>query len=342
MRGRLPYGDALRAALGAPGRARRLESSPRSRVWRVELAGGPAVLKQLVAGPGARDRYDREVTALRLAGRRATGPVVPALLGTDPDELVLVLEHLEHGRPGPEWIVPYAAALARLHACAPEDPGALPRWRGPGAADIAAFLGFAERLGAAVPAGAEGEMGALVERLGAAVPDALLHGDPCPGNDLHTPAGIRFVDFEQACVGSGLAELAYLRIGFPTCACVTSAAGPLRARAEEAYRAVWRAERGEDVPEGLADACAGWVLRGDALVPKARRDSGDQLARAARRDWTWGTTTARARLAHRLEVLASLGAEHPELSGLGELAARMRSRMHDRWPRLAPVPSVRP
>jgi hypothetical protein len=81
MWSRLPFGDRLRAELGPAGRARRLGSSPRSRVWRVELAGGPAVVKQIVDAPDAAQRYAREVAALRLA-TRAEPAVVPALLGT--------------------------------------------------------------------------------------------------------------------------------------------------------------------------------------------------------------------------------------------------------------------
>ena len=144
MWSRLPFGDELRAELGSPGRSRRLGSSPRSRVWRVELAGAPAVVKQIVDGPDADERYAREVAALRLAARAET-PVVPALLATDPGERVLVLEHLDHRRPSGDWIVGYAAALARLHATArPEDVGILPRWQGPDPADIDSFLGLAD------------------------------------------------------------------------------------------------------------------------------------------------------------------------------------------------------
>jgi hypothetical protein len=98
-------------------------------VWRVELPGTTAVVKQIVGGPDADERYAREVAALRLA-TRADPPVVPALLGTDPGERVLVLEHLDHRRPAGDWIVDHAAALARLHATArPEDaehPGRQP------------------------------------------------------------------------------------------------------------------------------------------------------------------------------------------------------------------------
>uniref|UniRef100_UPI0005BC3F1A phosphotransferase n=1 Tax=Streptomyces sp. NRRL F-2664 TaxID=1463842 RepID=UPI0005BC3F1A len=244
----VPFGEVLRAELGAPGRARRLTSSPRSRVWRVELAQGAAVVKQIVAGPGAEDAYAREVAALRLAAR-ARPAVAPVLLAADPGERVLVTEHLEHLRPAPDWIVAYAAALARLHAAAgPGDAGVLPRRAGPGRHDVAAFLRLARTLGATVTAGAAGELEELTVRLARAPGHALLHGDPCPGNDLHTACGVRFVDFEQACLGSGLTELAYLRIGFPTCWCVTAPPEPLLRRAEDAYRTEWRAATGTDVP----------------------------------------------------------------------------------------------
>ncbi|EFL19273.1 aminoglycoside phosphotransferase family protein [Streptomyces sp. C] len=339
---RLPFGGGLRAELGTPGRARRLGSSPRSRVWRVALPDATVVVKQVVDGPDADERYAREVTALRLAGRGET-PVVPALLAADPGERVLVLEHLEHRPPGGDWIVGYAGALARLHAAAgPGDAGALPRWRGPDRADADAFLRLAGALDVPVAPRVTGELYELVERLGRAEGHALLHGDPCPGNDLHTAAGVRFIDFEQASLGNGLTELAYLRIGFPTCWCVTSAAEPLLRRAEDAYRDAWRAATGSETRGDLTDACAGWLLRGDALVERARREGPDHLARIPRRDWTWGTATARQRLVHRLGTVAGMSAGHDSLGGLGGLSAAMRRSMLARWPALGPVPAKRP
>ncbi|KRB68908.1 aminoglycoside phosphotransferase [Kitasatospora sp. Root187] len=342
MWSRLPFGDGLRTELGSPGRSRRLSSSPRSRVWRVELAGSPAVVKQFVDGPDAEDRYAREVAALRLAARADT-PVVPTLLGTDPAERVLVLEHLDHQRPAGDWIVGYAAALARLHATTgPQDVGVLPRWLGPDQADVDSFLRLAEALEVPVAPGVSGELGELVHRLGQAPGHALLHGDPCPGNDLHTADGIRFIDFEQASLGSGLMELAYLRIGFPTCWCVTSASAPLLDRAESAYRTAWRTATGTELHGDLADACAGWLLRGDALVQRAHRGTTDHLARIPDRDWKWGTATARQRLVHRLGVVSRLTADRADLSGLNGLSTDLRQRMLARWPALPPVPSQRP
>ncbi|MFJ6837173.1 phosphotransferase [Streptomyces sp. NPDC091209] len=339
---RLPFGDELRARLGSPRRSRRLGSSPRSRVWRVELPEATAVVKQIVDGPDADERYAREVAALRLAAR-AEVPVVPVLLATDPGERVLVLEHLDHRRPASDWIVDYAAALARLHATArPQDVGVLPRWQGPNQADIESFLRLAGALELPVTSGVSGELDDLVNRLGQASGHALRHGDPCPGNDLHTATGIRFIDFEQASLGSGLMELAYLRIGFPTCWCVTSASEPLLERAESAYRNEWRTLTGSDAQDGLADACAGWLLRGDALVERARRESTDHLARIPHRDWTWGTATARQRLVHRLGVVGQMTADHTCLSGVSSLSTAMRQRMLARWPTLQPVPTKRP
>ncbi|MEU9057331.1 aminoglycoside phosphotransferase family protein [Streptomyces sp. NPDC048430] len=340
----LPFGETLRNRLGPPAHPSALESSPRSRVWRIELSGRPAVLKQLVAGPEADERYAREVAALRIGGRASGTPVVPALLGTDPAERVLVLEHVADRRPAADWIVPYATALARLHATAGiGDADTLPRWQGPTRADVTSFLTLAETLGAVGPPGVRDELHALVERLGRAEGTALLHGDPCPGNDLHTPDGVRFIDFEQASLGSGLMELAYLRIGFPTCWCVTRASGPLLEGAEAAYRTAWHAETGTALPEaGLADACAGWLIRGDALVQRAHRGTTDHLARVPDEDWTWGTATARQRLAHRLGVVADMTTDHGDLRHLGSLAADLRRAVLDRWPTVRAVPERRP
>ncbi|WP_030262275.1 aminoglycoside phosphotransferase [Streptomyces sp. NRRL B-24484] len=338
MWSRLPFGERLRAELGTPRGARRLGSSPRSRVWRAELAGTPVVVKQLRAGPGADDRYARETAALRIAAR-AEPPVAPRLLGADPAARLLVLEHLEHGTPHEDWVVDHAAALARLHASAgPGDGDTLPAWTGPAGEDVEAFLRLARTLGAVVPAGARAELDGLADRLARLPGRALLHGDPCPGNDLHTGQGVRFVDFEQASRGPGIVELAYLRIGFPTCWCATAPAPERLAAAEAAYRAQWRASTGTEVDGDLADACAGWLVRGDALVQRARRGTADHLARIPRRDWTWGTATARQRLAHRLRTVGRLTASRD----LARLTTAMYEGMLARWPGLRPLPERRP
>jgi aminoglycoside phosphotransferase (APT) family kinase protein len=183
------------------------------------------------------------------------------------------------------------------------------------------------------------ELAGLIARLDPAPHHALLHGDPCPGNDLYTAAGVHFVDFEQASLGNGLVELAYFRIGFPTCWCAMSVTAAPLAEAEAVYRATWRGLTGSDVPGDLADACAGWLIRGDALVERAHRDSVDHLARVPAEDFEWGYVSARERLVHRLGVVADLTRDHDHLHALGRLSAALAVRLMQRWPTLRPLPT---
>lgn len=185
------------------------------------------------------------------------------------------------------------------------------------------------------------ELAELVRRLDQVEDYALLHGDPCPGNDIHTVQGIHFIDFEQASLGNAIIELAYLRIGFPTCFCAIAPSEALLARAEAAYRNERLSLIGADISGSLVDACAGWLIRGDALVARAHRETIDHLARLPDEDWTWGTATARERLLHRLTVLARLAGDHSELSALGQCCSLMRERMLARWPALRGLPTSR-
>lgn len=321
------------AHLGTPVWRTRVGSSPRSVVWSAEVGSTPVIVKQAIGGSDVAARFARELTALRLAAS-ADPPLAPRVLGADPDHHVLVLEHLAAGPLPPDWPVRYATALARLHSTTVPD-GVLPRWSPPGERDVAAFLGFARALDVAVPRLAGGELHALLDRL-ATPAGSLLHGDPCARNDLYTSAGLRFVDFEQAALGDGSTELAYLRIGFPTCWLFSAPDAEVLADAERAYRATVAAPVGD-----LTDACAGWLVRGDALVEKAMRDTTDHLAAAVREDWAWGTATARQRLVHRLGVVADVATDDTALPVFGRLCAELRDAARIRWPRLRPVPTNR-
>lgn len=112
----------------------------------------------------------------------------------------------------------------------------------------------------------------------------------------------------------------------------------MRAGAEAAYHATWRSLTGTDPAGQLADSCAGWLIRGDALVERAHRGRGAHLARLAGTDWRWGTATARQRLLHRLTVAATLAAEQPALAGLAQVSGAMAGRMRQRWPDAGQLP----
>lgn len=333
------FGDRLRAELGEPRRVKRLGSSPRSKVWWTELPGGAAIVKQITGGTDAAQRFQRELTALRLADP-AEPRVVPRLLAADVDANLLVLEYLDEGSPGPGWQLDYATTLARLHACAnlrreSEQDTVLPDWDGPDDEDADDFLALANAWGVTVPDTAREELAALVRRLAVVATPALLHGDPCPvGNVLYTDTGVRFIDLEQASIGDGLIELAYLRIGFPTCYSSPETTPDLLREAEAAYRDTWRSATGTAITGNLADACTGWTIRGDALVERAHRQSRRQLRRLIDSNWRWGKASARERLAFRLEMTAECAVETEELAAVGLVCRDLREVMRTRWPKL--------
>ena len=151
---------------------------------------------------------------------------------------------------------------------------------------------------------------------------------------------MRFFDLEGAALGSGYTELAYLWAGFPTCWCATSVPEPVRHEAAAAYRATWRSLTGTDPRGRLADSCAGWLIRGDALVERAHRGQADYLARLPDEDWHWGPPTARQRLLHRLTVTAALAVDDPALASFARVCRAMRDRIRQRWPGISPLPET--
>ncbi|MFI7325269.1 phosphotransferase [Streptomyces rubiginosohelvolus] len=206
-------------------------------------------------------------------------------------------------------------------------------------AEAESFLTLARAFDVPVPSVALDELTALLDRLDPAPHHGLLHGDPCPGNDLRTTDGVRYVDFERAALGNGLVELAYFRIGFPTCWCAMSVTGAPLAEVEAIYRTTWRGLTGHDVPGDLADACAGWLIQEDALVERAHRGTVDQFARVPTEDFAWGGISARERLVHRLGVVAGMTRGHDHLHAVGRLSSALAARLSAGRPALRPLPA---
>ena len=320
---RIPIDERV---LGRPTRVRGIASSPRSRVWSAEFDGVPAVVKQAVGGADAGDRYEREVTALRLAGR-ADPQLAPRVLGVDPERRIVALERVPvRDRVMPNWVA-YAEGLAALHRVTTVvDVGALPAAEVPTEADVAAFRRLCAAFDLTTP---DDELEPLPERLSGG--HQLIHGDPCVGNALPIGGRAWFLDFERAALGNGLMELAYLRIGFPTCWNLAVVPDAVAAEAEAAYRALC-----PDATGTVAEHCVGWLLRGDALVPRDGRDGRDHLARLLDGDWKWGYVGARQKFAHRLALVGAF--TEPEFAGTARLARALRERVVARWPSAARPP----
>ena len=90
-------------------------------------------------------------------------------------------------------------------------------------------------------------------------------GDICPDNNLLTPGGVRFIDFEASGYHAVFLDAAYLRMPFSTCWCVFRLPPGLRDAAEARYRAqatrIWP-ELADDGTweQGVRRAVAAWSL----------------------------------------------------------------------------------
>ncbi len=250
----------------------------------------PAVHGHGVAGRGVRYARGRQATGRRAGGRRtaycprgsrpAVGLAGPARRGARPARRrpggpILVLERLEEGTPREDWVTDHATALARLHACTSgTDADAVAGNRPPdraGRQRRRRLPPVRRDLGVPAPPGATANR----HLRGRPQPgNALPHGQTAvPRQRLRTPAsGVRFIDFEQASLGNGgLVESS------PICASAPPPAGappprrsPCSTRRRPPHRATWRAiATGTEAPQDLGDACAGWLLRGDASSSSA-------------------------------------------------------------------------
>ncbi|MGW0551305.1 hypothetical protein ACWD0Y_29595, partial [Streptomyces altiplanensis] len=71
----VPLSDTLRSLAGTPERAALLDSSPRSRVWRVDVRGGGRVIvKQTVEGNGGGVAADARQRPVRKRGWNSDSP----------------------------------------------------------------------------------------------------------------------------------------------------------------------------------------------------------------------------------------------------------------------------
>jgi len=161
----------------------------------------------------------------------------------------------------------------------------------------------AAKIGVSMPAGLGAELAqvaAAVESMRYAV---FSPGDICPDNNLLTPAGIRFIDFEEAGFHTVFLDAAYIRMPFSTCWCVFRFPAELSVAAEEAYR---------------EQVCLVWPDLADDAVWQP----GVRLAVAA---WTLSSTSWLLRRAMAADVPMDPVAESPHT----------RQLMRYRWQQLA-------
>jgi hypothetical protein len=298
---------------------------------------GTVIVKAYPPGQDGAGRFAAEAAGLAVA--TDTG-LAPELLATDPRSLTVVLSDLGRAPSladallgsGQERaalaLLDWADACGRLAVALSGRESLLARLRrehaGSEPGDIGQaglrqrVLGVAERAALAGVTAPDGLAAELAEVAAAvARPDypVFSPGDICPDNNLLTPGGIRFIDFEECGYHPAFLDAAYLRMPFSTCWCVFRLPAGLRDAAEERYRAqvarVWP-QLADDRTwrPGVRHAVAAWSLSsmwwllGRALAGDASLEPDAVTA-----------PRARQLMRHRWQVLAG------ELEAAGELPA---------------------
>jgi len=130
---------------------------------------------------------------------------------------------------------------------------------------IGQIPGLLDELSLPCPAGLDGDLAAIWDAVAPGRHDVFSPGDICPDNNLLTPGGVRFVDFESAEFHSVFLDAAYLRMPFSSCWCVFRLPARLAAEAETAYRrrvgGIFPELAGDAAWErGVRAATAAWTL----------------------------------------------------------------------------------
>jgi hypothetical protein len=334
--------EAFSAVAGQPCRfvnPVRLGGSERSVVLRVEVSGpgAPAtvVLKaHPTDGSALSEKFLDEAAGLAFSGKG------PALLAVDAPTAVLVLEDL--GSPpsladllladDPEraaaaataWATEFGRLCAESAGREAEFGALRQRFGGePANPQNETWLPRALRqvssrfgaLGVELPAGLDVELVSLLVQTEPGDFAVFSPGDVCPDNNLLTPEGLRFIDFEGAGYHSVFLDAAYTRLPFATCWCVFTPPPGLTGVLEAAFRAevvrVFPALADDAVWDaGVRQACAVWVLTMSLWLLPGALENDAELAPAGGR-----APRRRPYLAHRWRWLAD------ELERAGELPA---------------------
>jgi hypothetical protein len=363
----VPAAAALAAGSAALGRPLSdpvlLSGSAWSAVLRCrDAAGGTVVVKSYPPGEDGPASFAAEAAGLALTRESGLGP---RLLAADEAALTVVMSDLGRAPsladllldgPPPAAaaaLLDWAGALGKLAGYAAgreEEHGRLlTRYLagragaglvGSAPVDYSGVAGRAALLGVGEPPGLAADLRSVAGLVGSARYRVFSPGDECPDNNLITPDGVRFLDYETAGFHPVFLDVAYLRMPFSTCWCTFRLPAGLAAEAESGYRA----EVGQVHPEladddlwrrGVALAIAGWTMNSMGwLLGRALTDDAPLIDERP-------APGARQLLRHRWRVLASELAGG-ELPALAELTARLLTATeHWQVPDLGPYPALR-
>ena len=357
--------SALGAALTLPPGGPDMGDSGHSMVLRCHRADGTVIVKAYSATEGGRVAFAREAAGLAYSAPTGVGPellaadpafplVVLEDLGSAPSLATLLLDPAASGVR--DALLAWVGTFGRLAALCSGGAGGRaelallyagyggsgePGWPGIGRAvrSAADMLGWA---GVPVPSGLAAEVGSLDMFLLDERHQVFSPGDLCPDNDMLTAAGVRLIDFEDACFHSLFLDAAFLRMPFSTCWCVLRLPADVAASLEEAYRASVRAvfpglSDDEVWQHGIRRAMAVWTLHAMSYL----------LERSVREDRSMnddvaGAPTARALLRYRWQVLRDELVSSGEMPALAQaMSGLLTATEHWQVPDLPVYPAFR-
>jgi hypothetical protein len=314
-----------------------LRSSPRTRVVRAAVDGGPGTVIVKMHEPGFADHWARESAALTVLGGR--GLPVPDLIAVVGDPPLVVLKDVgagpsladaflgEDAVTATQRLYAWVDALATLHAATIGDRSRFAAALGAdvctvdsmpillaGAADL--LTAQLPTLGVAPGAEAMAELRSASAELGPDA-DALTPADACPDNNVATQAGLVLLDFEQATMRHVAWDVAYLLVPWPSCWCSWG----MPTEVTDAALARWRRAMAPILPavstvafqRDLDVAVAAWAFLSSAwflagAVDEAHEAPGDEDR----------GPTRRAVIRHRMRLAAKRRAVVPTLADLAE------------------------
>ncbi len=369
--------DLVTAASDALGRPLtdpvRLAGSDRSTVLRCESGvDGTVVVKSYPPTADGAESFIAESAGLEFTAGLGCGP---DLLAADPRHLLIVMNDLgtaqsladvllgtsaagaraaltgwarscgelavrTAGRQ-PEFAQRRAALRSAVSAVHPELPSGRCdcHWLERRIREIPALL---EKLSIEAPIPLEEDLDAVAALPRPAEADVFSPGDICPDNNLITPAGFRFIDFESAGFHSALLDAAYLRMPFSTCWCVFRLPAGLVRSAEAEYRTLVSGvfpdlARDEFWLPGVRRAMAAWTLHATTyLLDRCLAGDESMNADAA------AAPTQRQLLSYRWRLLSRELDQAGELPAISALTRQVLARTASwRAPELPLYPAFR-
>lgn len=188
---------------------------------------------------------------------------------------------------------------------------------------------FAEGLasiGQDCPISLQDDVRALARALEDPSRRAFVQSDSCPENTLLEGDSAHLIDVERGGFHSLGMDIVFARMGMPHCFWAGRVPTAVVHAIEQDYRATlsrYRPELGDEERFGqqIVEACGYWLLGSGAWLLTPRR----------REDFTWGNSTWRRRVLHRLNGFAEASAEYSHLEAMAEAARESYQRLTDLW-----------